>query len=149
MNDLLKYKLVVAGSSGWLSKKIINEIEHIEFRDNILSINFIDDEDKEYVYNLASIFVYSSFFEGFGFPVLEAMRCGIPIICSNNSSIPEIAGPGAILIDPHKPSQIVYAFKEILTNRDKVKKVINIVLNQANKFDWKRTSKNFLSSIKN
>ena len=49
----------------------------------------------------------------------------------------------------HKPSQIVYAFKEILTNRDKVKKVINIGLNQANKFDWKRTSKNFLSSIKN
>jgi len=144
LNEVLNYKLVIAGSKGWLSRKIFSEIKKSEFRENIKMINFVKDEDKEYVFNLASLFVYPSFFEGFGFPVLEAMSCGVPVITSNSSSLPEVAGGGAIMIDPEKPNEIADAFKELLTNKSLRENLIKKGFYQAGTFSWEKTTKESL-----
>ncbi|OGI28557.1 MAG: hypothetical protein A2288_03415 [Candidatus Moranbacteria bacterium RIFOXYA12_FULL_44_15] len=142
--DLLKYKLVVAGERGWSSGKIYEEIKNSTFKNNIQLINSVCEKDKAYVYNLASLFVYPSFFEGFGFPPLEAMKCGVPVVCSNNSSLPEVAGNAAIMIDPDKPEEIYRAMKEILTNREFRETLIAKGLSQSKSFDWKRTAEETL-----
>ncbi|MFZ2881628.1 MAG: glycosyltransferase family 1 protein, partial [Candidatus Moraniibacteriota bacterium] len=115
--ELAKYKLVIAGSNGWLNEDIFKEIKKSKFKKDIILPGFIQDADKVYVYNLASLFVYPSFFEGFGFPPLEAMKCGVPVIASNNSSLPEICGVNSILINPDKPGEISQAMQQILLDR--------------------------------
>jgi glycosyltransferase involved in cell wall biosynthesis len=139
-SDLSKYKLVIAGETGWLGEKIFEEINLSRFKKNIRLINSIPDEEKVYLYNLASIFVYPSFFEGFGFPPLEAMRCGVPVIASNNSSLPEVVGNGGVLIDPDKPDEIYQAMKEILAKRELKDSFIKKGLEKAKKFSWKKTA---------
>lgn len=146
--DILNYRLVIAGSKGWLSQKIFSEIEKSEFRDNIQVINFVQDADKEFVYNLASLFVYPSFFEGFGFPVLEAMSCGAPVITSNISSLPEVAGEGAIMVDPGKPEEISKAMESILTSKEMQNKLVEKGLNQSGKFSWQKTTQEYLKFTK-
>lgn len=143
--ELNKYKLVVAGAPGWKQEKILKEIKKSPFREDIIIAGFIDDEDKPTVYNLASLFVYPSFFEGFGFPPLEAMKCGVPVIASNNSSLPEIVGKAGILIDPDKPDEIYRAMKEILSNKDLQKKLRDRGLIQAQKFNWPKTAQDLLN----
>jgi len=96
---------------------------------------------------LASLFIYPSFFEGFGFPPLEAMSCGVPVIVSNASSLPEVVGSGGIMIDPNKPDEIFEAMKEILTNPELKKKLIEKGLEQAKKFNWNETAREFLKFI--
>lgn len=146
--ELLKYKLVIAGEKGWLSEKIFNEIRSASSRKSILFIRTIPEIDKKYIYNLASIFVYPSFFEGFGFPPLEAMRCGVPIIASNNSSLPEIVGNGGVLVDPDKPDEIFRAMKEILENKGLQDILVKKGLEKSREFDWKKTAFEYLGIIK-
>lgn len=142
-----RYKLVIAGAKGWKEKEILKEIEKSPFRKDILDIGFVDSEDKPYLYNLASLFVYPSLFEGFGFPPLEAMKCGVPVITSNNSSLPEIVGNAGIMIDPERPDEIYKAMKEILLNKDLKNKLQKRGLKKSQNFDWKISAKKFLNEI--
>lgn len=147
--DNSAYSLVIAGEKGWLSEEIYEEIENSPFREKIQIINSIPDEDKVYLYNLASLFVYPSFFEGFGFPPLEAMKCGVPVIVSNNSSLPEIVGNAGILIDPDKPDEIFLAMKEILEKPELRNSLIQKGLEKSKEFDWKKTAKKTLEVLEN
>ncbi|HPN96441.1 MAG TPA: glycosyltransferase family 1 protein [Candidatus Moranbacteria bacterium] len=139
--ELTKYKLVIAGEKGWMQEKIFREIETSDYKEKIQVINFVRDEDKEYVYNLASLFVYPSFFEGFGFPPLEAMKCGVPVIASNNSSLPEVVGGGGLLIDPDKPDEIYKAMKEVLTDKKLREDITKKGLEKSLEFGWKKTAR--------
>lgn len=145
--ELSKYKLVIAGERGWKDSEIFSEIRDANFAEDIKIINFVEDADKPFVYNLASLFVYPSFFEGFGFPPLEAMASGVPVIASNNSSLPEIVGEAGILIDPDKPDEIFRAMSEILMNKNLAEKLRKKGLKQAEKFSWKKSAKEFLKII--
>lgn len=145
--ELEKYKLVIAGASGWKQKKIFNEIKKSPYRQDIILAGYICDEDKPALYNLASLFVYPSFFEGFGFPPLEAMNCGVPVIVSNISSLPEVVGGAGIMVDPDKPDEIFQAMREILLNRDLQEKLRKNGLEQAKKFNWKKTAREFLAAM--
>ena len=138
--DLLKYMLVIAGESGWMNEKIYWEIEKSLHNKKIHLVNFVESEDKPYLYNLASLFVYPSFFEGFGFPPLEAMKCGVPVITSNNSSLPEIVGNAGVLIDPEKPDEIYRAMREILTDKELRDILIKKGLKRAAEFNWEKTA---------
>jgi glycosyltransferase involved in cell wall biosynthesis len=146
--ELMKYGLVIAGEKGWLSQKIFEEIKTTRSSKGIYFIGRIRNENKKYIYNLASLFVYPSFFEGFGFPPLEAMRCGVPVIASNNSSLPEVVGDGGMLIDPDKPDEICRAMKEILSNRELRDILVKKGLEKAAKFDWKKTAQKTLEMMK-
>ena len=137
--EFSRYRLVIAGSPGWLGEEIFEEIERSKFREKIILPGFISDVDKAYVYNLASLFVYPSFFEGFGFPPLEAMQCGVPVITSNNSSLPEICADSALLIDPDKPEEIFEAMWQILSDKILREKLTQSGLEKAREFSWKKT----------
>jgi len=142
-------KLVIAGQKGWLTKKILTEINTSAYKKNIILVDFVEDEDKEYFYNLSSLFVYPSFFEGFGFPPLEAMKCGIPIIASNNSSLPEIVGRGGILVDPDKPGEILEAMKQILDNKELWLKLKTDGLLISSNLNWGKTARKFINIANN
>jgi glycosyltransferase involved in cell wall biosynthesis len=145
--ELNKYKLVIVGQDGWLMKKTLKEIEISPFREDILKINSVTEEDKEYFYNLASVFVYPSFFEGFGFPPLEAMRCGVPVVTSHSSSLPEVVDSGGIMIDPNRPSEITMAIREILISKSLREELIKKGLKQSQKFDWRKAAKKFITCL--
>lgn len=107
-------KLVIVGSLGWSYQLIVDAMRKSEFEKDILMVGFIEDEDKAIVYKLAKMFVYPSFFEGFGFPPVEAMASGIPTITSNCSSIPEVVSDAVILVDPYRPFEIFLAMQLLL-----------------------------------
>ena len=109
-------KLVVAGGSGWLCDEILSKIKKSFVKDDIILTGFVDGKDKPYLYHLAKIFVYPSIFEGFGYPPIEAMASGTPTITSNCSSIPEVVGDSALLIDPYRPYEIAIALRLLLSD---------------------------------
>jgi len=138
-------KLVIAGAKGWLYKKVFEKAKNSKYKKDIVFTGAIDDEDKSYLYNLAKVFVYPSFFEGFGFPPLEAMACGIPTIVSNTSSLPEVVGKGALMVDPHNTSELVLALEQILKNQNLEEVLRKEGIKQAQKFDWNKTAQELLS----
>lgn len=147
--ELAKCELVIAGQSGWLADEIYSEIEKSKYREKIRLINSVPEEDKEYIYNLASLFVYPSFFEGFGFPPLEAMRCGVPTIVSNNSSLPEIVGKNAVMIDPDRPDELAKAMREVLLSKELQSQLRAEGLAAPGEFSWQKTAQDFLETLKN
>lgn len=146
--ELARYKLVIAGEKGWLSEAIFREIRKSYFKNDIKLVNFVADNDKEYFLNLASIFVYPSFFEGFGFPPLEAMQCGVPVIASNNSAIPEVLGNAAILVDPDKPDEILRALKEVLLGKELAAALVKKGLRKSAELNWRKTAELLLKQLK-
>ncbi len=142
-----KYKLVIAGSAGWKSDKIKKSIKNSKYSKDIRWIKFIENEDKLYVYNLASLFVYPSFFEGFGIPPLEAMKCGVPVVAANNSSLVETVGTGGVLVDANRPDEIALASREFLLDKDFAESFSISRLKQLQKFSWTKSAKKFLSVI--
>jgi glycosyltransferase involved in cell wall biosynthesis len=110
-------KLVIAGTMGWSYEKTIQAVGSSPNRNDILFTGFITSEDKVIVYKLAKVFIYPSFFEGFGFPPIEAMASGVPVVTSNCSSIPEVVQDAAILIDPYRPAEISMAIELLLEDK--------------------------------
>lgn len=146
--DLGKYQLVIAGEKGWKSERTFGEIANSHLRDKIKVLRSVAEEDKAYLYNLASLFVYPSFFEGFGFPPLEAACCGLPIVTSNSSSFPEVMGVAGLLIDPDKPDEIYRAMREILIDKRLRDDLVQKSLIKASKFSWKITAEKTLDAFR-
>lgn len=144
---LSDYKLVIAGSRGWLDRKIFVAAKKSSFGPDIIFTGFVRPEDKVYLYNFSSLFVYPSFFEGFGFPPLEAMACGAPVVCSNTSSFPEIVGNAALMIDPYNFSEMAWAMNEVLTDKNLCGDLVVKGLAQAKKFDWDKCAKETLEFL--
>lgn len=142
--QLDKYKLVIAGGKGWKVKDILDTMRNAKFTQDIIFTSCITNEDKAAVYTLASLFVYPSFFEGFGIPVLEAMRCGVPVITSNCSSLPEVVDQGGIMIDPDKPDELYLAMKEVLLDREFHGQLSQKGLRQAIRFNWRTAGRETL-----
>ncbi|HUD09057.1 MAG TPA: glycosyltransferase family 1 protein, partial [Candidatus Saccharimonadales bacterium] len=137
---LSEYKLVLAGNISPLCRDLIE-------KEDIMTCGYIEREDRPYVYNLASLFVYPSFFEGFGLPVLEAMACGTPVIASNNSSLPEVSGKSILSIDPNRPAELAEAIENILIDENLYNKFKKRGIAQAQKFSWEKCAKETLAVI--
>ncbi len=136
-----KHKFVVVGAKGWLYKSIFDIVEKLKINEKVIFTGYIDADDLHLVYNAAEALVFPSFYEGFGLPILEAMACGCPVITSNISSMPEVAGDAAILVNPRNIEQISVAMKTIVTNRAMKIQLIKKGLIQAKKFTWEKTAK--------
>jgi len=144
LND---FKLLIAGSRGWLDKNIFSVAYKSIWSQDIIFSGFVRPEDKVYLYNLASLFVYPSFFEGFGFPPLEAMSCGVPVVCSNTSSFPEVVNEAALMVDPYNFGEIAWAMKEILSDQNLAQDLADRGLERAKKFSWDRCASETLKFL--
>ncbi len=142
-----KVQLVIAGARGWKSRDIFAQIATSDYAGDIRVLGFVDEVDKPILYNLATVFVYPSLFEGFGLPVLEALGCGTPVITSNNSSLPEVVGDSALMIDPDRPEEITQAIHAVLADANLRKTLQERAPRQAAKFSWKNSATKFDTEI--
>lgn len=143
-NRLSEYKLVIAGAEGWLFKKIYQTAKESKFSQDIIFTGFIKEKDKPALYNLASLFVYPSFFEGFGFPPLEAMACGVPVITSNNSSLPEVVGDAGLMVNAADPDELAWVMAEVLSDEELRNELTRRGLKRAKEFSWRKCAKKTL-----
>lgn len=140
--------LVLAGSRGWLYDEIFRLAEKSPYACDIKFIGFVAPQDKPALFSLASLFVYPSFFEGFGFPPLEAMACGVPTITSHTSSFPEVVGSAALMIDPYNFGEIAWAMQEIWQDDNLRQSLIDDGLARVKNFSWDKCARKTLSLIK-
>ncbi|MFH1461024.1 MAG: glycosyltransferase family 1 protein [Patescibacteria group bacterium] len=140
-------KLVIAGTKGWLYQGIFKIARESKRKKDIIFTGFVEPEDKPELYHLAQVFVYPSFFEGFGFPPLEAMACGLPAIVAVNSSLPEIVGQAGIMIDPTNIDELAWAMEIVLTDNDLRRRLIKKGLKQAQKFSWQKCAQKTLKIL--
>lgn len=138
------YSLILAGCLGWKNKKIFQEIKNAS---GVKYIAYVDSQDKKNLYNLAKIFVYPSFYEGFGLPVLEAMRSKSAIVTSNNSSLPELVNDSAFLVNPNNIDEIKNAMQFFLENPDFRKKIGEKAFLRSKDFSYKKHVESFLEFI--
>ncbi len=124
--------------------KMLNEIGDKELIEKILLTGYVINTDLPAIYNLCEIFIYPSLRESFGIPMLEAMRCGTPVITSNTSSMPEVSGEAAMIVDPFKPEEITKAMRELLEDDKLKKELISRGFKQAEKFSWRSMSEDVL-----
>lgn len=133
--------LVIAGKLGWLYEPIIKRIKSSALRDRIHLLGYIHENDKAVIIAAASLLCYPSFHEGFGFQPIEAMACGVPVVASSRTSLPEICGGAAILVEPNHPGDIASAIESLLNDSDLRQKYITLGLIRSRKFDWQNTAK--------
>lgn len=136
-------KLVIAGGKGWKYDKIFELYENSRFKDDIVFTGYLDESDKIQIYKLAAAFVFPTLYEGFGMPVLEAMAAGTPTITSNNSSLPEVAGKGAVLIDRESTEELCDAIEKVLTDRMFRHDLIAEGLKQSEQYTWAGSARKF------
>ena len=138
--------LVIAGGKGWLYQPIFDAAQSSPLRQRIHFPGFIADEDLPALYSLAQIFAFPSHYEGFGIPILESMACGTPVVCADNSSLPEVAGGAALMIDAADTGGMATAMAHLLTDEDLRHTLTGLGYQQARRFDWKSAAKRLLAS---
>lgn len=142
-----EYHLLFAGHRGWKSRDFYNSLAVSPFRDKIHLIEEVRAQDLPVLYNLADIFVYPSFYEGFGFPPLEAAACGAPVIAGANSSLSEIIGDAGLLIDPYRADDLLAAIRALANDRALYESLRVKGLARAGEFKWEKTAKETLKAL--
>jgi glycosyltransferase involved in cell wall biosynthesis len=136
--------LVIAGQRGWLFQPVLDRVRALGLEGQVHFTGRVDEADAPALMNLADVFVFPSLYEGFGLPPLEAMACGIPVICSNASSLPEIVGDAGILFEPRDTRGLLVAMSRVLENDGTKKELKELGLRQAQKFSWERAARTTL-----
>lgn len=142
-------KLVLAGEKAWLWQKTMQKIEDSEFRRDIVVTGTIPFEDLRALYAGASMFVFPSLYEGFGLPVLEAFASGVPVICANNSSLPEVGGDAALYFDAMNPDELMQRMQSFLSDESLRAEYVGKGKKQLKKFSWDKCAKETLEWIRN
>ncbi len=132
--------LILIGQKGWKYEKIFAEIERSPWKDHIHHLNYLSDEEVALFYSKADVFVYPSHYEGFGLPVLEAMTLGAPVVTSHTSSLPEVAGDAALLIDPNDASHLAEAMLRVISDSQLRQELIEKGKNRSKLFSWEKTA---------
>jgi glycosyltransferase involved in cell wall biosynthesis len=133
--------LVIVGTKGWLYEGFFRRLRELGLEDEVIFPGFVPEEDLPAVYSGADLFVFPSLYEGFGLPVLEAMACGTPVVCSNTSSLPEIVGDAAIMLDPLDRAAWISAMTAVLDSRALRGDMKEKGLQRAKRFSWEETAK--------
>jgi len=139
--------LIIAGASGWLNEDLFKEYKASPFKNQIIFVNQLNDNERPYYYSLAEAFIYPSLFEGFGFPPLEAMACETPVVVSNNSSLPEVVGNAGMLVNARNISEITFAIKKVLENDALKHDLAKRGINRVAKFSWQKAATETLETI--
>lgn len=137
-------KLVVSGGYGWHAGHIYLRYKELDLSDRVVFTGYIDELDKPSIYRGATAFLFPSIYEGFGFPALEAMACGVPVISSSSSSLKEVVGDAGILVDPLDTGQLAGAISRVLGDTALRKDMATKGLKQAGRFTWRKTADQYL-----
>lgn len=141
----------VLGGAHWdeFIGRLESEIKDLgKYKDKIIRAGYIDDADLAALYSGAEWFVYTSQYEGFGLPPLEAMQCGCPVITSNNSSLPEVVGDAGIMIDWDNDEQHIAAYEKYYIDKKYRKRMADVGLKHAKEFSWEKTTNKIIKNIK-
>lgn len=148
-NVLPELQLVLTGVKGWQNRKFFEMYGNMpqQIKDRIVFTGYVDDEDLPLLYAGADCFCYMSIYEGFGLPLLEAMKSGTPVIAADNSSLPEVLGDAGLLLDAKDENGLIDAFRNILTNQPLRNEMIRKGLDRARLFSWDRCVERIVETI--
>jgi len=142
-----EYQLVIIGKKGWLYDEILSAPKKFDVMERVLFLDYVSDRDLPSFYKKASVYVLPSLYEGFGLPVLEAMRYGCPVVTSNVSSLPEAGGDAAIYVDPNDEKDIGDKILSVLTDDDLRKSMIEKGNVHYKKFTWEKAANEVLKVV--
>lgn len=135
-----KWRLVIVGARKWKFSPIFETVQRLGLEPHVTFTGYVADEHLPALYAGADLFAFPSLYEGFGLPVLEAMACGTPVVTSNTSSLPEVAGDAAILVDPNSVGQIAEAMRSVLSQPTLAAELIEKGPARSGLFTWERTA---------
>lgn len=139
--DGLVDAFVIVGKRGWLYDDFFAQLEASPAKQAVIFPGWVEDGDLPAIYAGAAAVAFPSEFEGFGLPALEGMACGAPVVCSNTSSLPEIAGDAALLVDPSSVDEITDALRRALAEPELAEEMRRRGYAQAAKFSWERAAR--------
>ncbi len=142
------FELVIVGQKGWQYEQVFSEVEKSNISDKVKFPDYIPENGLLNLYNLATAFVFPSFYEGFGIPPLEAMSCGCPVIASNRSSIPEVVGNAGLIVDPDSPGDIAEKMKMVAFNEALANELREKGFERTKAFNWEDSAKKMISIFK-
>lgn len=143
-----EFPLVIAGGRGWLNSDVPEMVKALGIEERVKFAGYIENADIAAVYSQAAAFAYPSLYEGFGLPILEAMQCGAPVITSNTSSMPEVAGDAAVLVVPTDAEELAAALESVLADEAKRVEMRRKGLERASRFSWERCARESLEVYK-
>lgn len=136
--------LIVAGGSGWHSGDLRRELQS---RKNVQYLGYVDEPTKQYLLEGAELFVYPSLYEGFGFPPLEAQRAGTPVVVGSHSSLPEVCGDSALLVDVLDVDSLQRAMHHVLTDAELRERLVQAGKENVRRFDWETAARTTLATM--
>jgi glycosyltransferase involved in cell wall biosynthesis len=136
----IPHHLVIAGKRGWRTELLYQQVEALGLDRHVHFTGYMPDEDLPALYSLAQLFVFPSQYEGFGLPPLGAMACGVPVVCTNSSSLPEVVGDAALLVPPNEAESLAAAMLHVLEDHELQAKMRFSGLEQAARFTWEKTA---------
>jgi len=137
----LPHKLILAGKFGHGRDKIKNKIANSKDKEDIILTGYVSDEKKWELLKNAEVFLFPSFYEGFGLPIIEAQSMGVPVVISNLSSMPEIAGKGAVLVDPKNIEEIAESAYKLISDKSHKNDIIKKGLENVKRFSWDKCAR--------
>jgi glycosyltransferase involved in cell wall biosynthesis len=140
----LKHRLVLAGKETWFAEKVREAARTSGVADRIQFTGFVSDPELLNLYNACDLFVFPSFYEGFGLPALEAMACGRAVVCSRATALPEVVDGAAILFDPYSTPEMVRALADLLLDNELRARMERLGLQRAAHFHWQKTAERTL-----
>jgi len=140
----IQHQLVIAGHKRTAYSRLLDLINNLKLNNRVVFTGFVQDEDIPLLYSCANAFVFPSFYEGFGLPLLEAMACGVPIASSNATSLPEVGGGAVLYFDPYNVEQMAQAIYKILSDPDLRQDLVAKGLTRAHEFSWEKTARQTL-----
>jgi glycosyltransferase involved in cell wall biosynthesis len=141
-------QLVLVGKCAWLFDEILQTIEALKIGRSVILTGYVPEAHLPALYSGAVCFVYPSYFEGFGLPPLEAMKCGTPVIVGNKTSLPEVVGDAAFLVDPFNVDEIAHAMEQVLKDSSLRSQLRAKGLERSKLFDWQDTARKTVAVYK-
>ncbi len=143
----IEHKLILAGYFGYGGEKIKKKIDSFKYKDDVILPGYISHDEKKHLFSNADIFLFPSFYEGFGMPILEAQSFGVPVVTSENSSTKEVGSDGALYVDPNNADDIAKAVFLILSDREKREEIIKNGRKNLDKYSWSKCAKETLKIL--
>jgi glycosyltransferase involved in cell wall biosynthesis len=141
----IRHKLLFVGRKTWTSSDVAPTVQQLGLNDSIIHTGHVPDEDLPVFYSGADVLAYPSLFEGFGLPVLEAMACGTPVVTSNVTALPEVAGGAAEIVDPHRVEDIARGLHAVLGSSSHSEELRRRGYERVKRFSWAATAKKTLA----